>query len=413
MGFFDENRIVPFPFTGILSLLFVISLMAAFTYLYKTNSLQSVVSVSSNFLDEFYNQSALIASASASTSTSKLELIAPFVGPIIWALIAASVIAAIVFMSKKNACTSSSPIDAARYEGFASKSEIRSLIKQGQKAVDRVNDTLDTIMNAADDTCSMLKDAEEMYVGNLSAPKTDEEANLPENERNSRIDDRKKRAKKRFIEERKIHASLKSETFKKHGVYECFEDVASQPEETYMQEFNEVKLSLKTVLDNSEVKLATIRIDQLQTALDFINRLYEKNNQANAAAKEGFESGDQDIIEMEALLEREQKFYNASRELLKYVKSAKEIQQGTYKVANEFENGKIDQDTAKALLPVPKPIQGKCADGLYQYALYSGGFCCQEPPTNYDMQHKDFSTCSLGACSQNPETVTNQIPLCS
>jgi hypothetical protein len=398
MGFFDENRIVPFPFTGILSMIVLLITVAAFIYFYKTNYLQSASNSSMNFLEKI------------------MELIAPFVGPILWVIIAASVTAAIVLMAKKSACSSSSPTDIARYEGFASPSEIRSLIKQGEKAVDRIQDTLDTIMNAADDTCGMLKDVEEMYVGNQSAPKTDEEANLPENVRNDRIDDRKRRARKRFLEERKLHASLKSETFKKHGIYECFQDVATPgptapPEETDLLELREVKHSLKTALENAEVKLATIRIDKLETALAFIQHQYNKSQRA--ATKEGFATGGNDVQEMQDLLDKEKRFYNASQQLLKYIQEAKKFQQGTYKAANDFENGKMDQDTMKALLPVPKPVQGNCKPGLYQYALYSGGFCCEEPPTDYLAEHKDFSACHRGACSQNPETATKEIPLCS
>lgn len=65
----------------------------------------------------------------------------------------------------------------------------------------------------------------------------------------------------------------------------------------------------------------------------------------------------------------------------------------------------------------PEPTQGKCPAGMYEYAKYTGGFCCPVKPINYRRDINDYNNCpttswnNKSLCALDPKRTQGQ-PIC-
>lgn len=316
------------------------------------------------------------------------------------------------------ACSSPSPrgpSGAPYYEGFATDETsdyaktLKDYIQKVESAIDRVDDSSDRMMNATDDTCDIIRDIEDMYVSNQGSPRDEDEAGLPEDMLKRKMEARTKRAKDRFVQERGAY----TKTVSTQPVLECFQDSGAADYENELEnELSSQADILQKALDVAEVKLAVKKSEQIHTALNFAEHQLNKNIKKIESGEEGF--ADSELIgRVTDLLAREKVYSQQVSQVMDHTKKVKAIQKQAAKKVNDLDNGNVDAASVDELLPRPKPIQGRCRDGMYQFASYSGGFCCPEQPTDYDKEHQDYSTCSAaGACALGKET-TGGLPLCS
>jgi hypothetical protein len=362
---------------------------------------QNILNQSPNPLTAFSDSFLFYGSAA-----TKNSLVAAFVPPFVWLLLLTAIVTGIIILANK-ARKSASPTSGSTplYETFYAPTDIVGLTRQGRKAIERVEQTVDSVMVAADETCGLVKDMEEIFVANLSAPQSEEEMALPEKIRKHREEERTVRARRRFREKHKMFAERGGN---KRPVLECFENENSGASEDDMKEFKATEAELKEALGSAHVKLTNTKINAAHTALEFIEEQMTKTVQTSAVFEEGFQVGG-----MMALLKEEQAFYDASRQLITYLEAVKKTKSGTIGAIDKFENGEMTSDELRSLMPTPKPIQGKCRDGYYQYASYAGGMCCAEPPVDYNEEYKDYTTCNRGACSLIKELSSEAVPMCA
>ncbi len=314
------------------------------------------------------------------------------------------------------ACSGPSPKNgrASYYEGFAAPSEyaktLRAYIKQVEAAIERVDDTHDHLMNASDDTCDIIRDIEDVYASNSASPRNMDESNLPEDVLKKKLDDRKKRAKKRMLDERRTFTKNVSS----EPMLECFEDAGANDEEKDLEdELSAQATVLEKSLGDAEFALATKKSEQIHTALNFAENQLTKNIKRvqSAHTEEGFVQSEL-IARVDKLLAREKEFSEEVDKVIEHTQKAKAMQKEATKKVNDLEEGNIDESSVAELIPEPKAVQGRCKPGMYEFAAYSGGFCCPEKPTDYNKEHQDYSTCNTsGACALGAETAGG-MPVC-
>ena len=319
------------------------------------------------------------------------------------------------------ACSGPSPLGprgAPYYETFANEvseyaKTLKGYIQQVEAATERIDTSNDHMMNATDDTCDIIRDIEDIYVSNRGSPQDEDETGLPEDMLKRKMDARKKRGKDRFVQERGAF----TKTVSSQPMLECFQDAGSAAdvadyENELESELSSVTDMLQKALDAAEVTLATTKSEQIHTALNFAEHQFNKNMKKIEGGEEGF--ADNELIgRVKDLLAREKAYSLQVAEVLDHAKKVKAIQKESAKKVNNLEEGNVDAASVDELLPRPKPTQGRCRDGMYQFAAYSGGFCCPVEPADYNKEHQDYSTCSAaGACALGKETAGG-LPLCT
>jgi hypothetical protein len=299
----------------------------------------------------------------------------------------------------------------AVFESFANPTpaDISRYITEVENAIQRTETSMDRLAKATDDTCNIIQDVEEIYVGNEAAPEDDSELELSEDRQKKREELRRKRGQARFTTERANHAARVS----KEPVLECFEDAGSDTE----LEEDELRTSaeeLASLLDTAEVRLHAKKIAQINTSLKFAEIQFQKA----IRAQEDFANPPRslkglDLLKhVDSLLLREAAFTRDVRAVLGNVTYAKQLQRDAKKKGSDLEEGKVSEETVKEFTPQPKATQGKCPASMFQFASYNGGFCCPTVPTNYSGELNDYTECPIGnICSINKETARGQ-PLC-
>lgn len=180
------------------------------------------------------------------------------------------------------------------YESFTNSADERLAgIQQRLQGVRKVRAMLETAIEdlgiAGDDTCDILKQIEERYVGNAAAPSDETEYALPPELQQRRQADRRTRAQARFQEEQRTYAALHGA----EGVLECFAgrgsatdaDVAAA-EDALAAELED----LTTVLDTSEIQMTLQKGRKIQSLLGFNAKYLQKGLESTRRAVEAFVS---------------------------------------------------------------------------------------------------------------------------
>jgi hypothetical protein len=275
----------------------------------------------------------------------------PIVGQFLWvALLFAGVtlvIAVIMMLVKRATCAQSSdlptyePFEPSRADGTLTA--IQTRIKDLRAAGDLVQDALDTMNDAADETCNIMREVEEVYVGNSSAPSDPSEFDLPAEIQKKRQQERERRGRLRFAEERKLYAAMT-----KKPVYECFSASSTDVAEAE-QELSMLVNEITGILDTAEVKLAAEKQEKIRSLLNFNERYLKKA--VNAATAEGFWAdlkGAALLAKADELLGKAKTIYGDILALKQDVKLQRQVANGLTKKAVALGNGEFSQSDISA-----------------------------------------------------------------
>jgi hypothetical protein len=201
---------------------------------------------------------------------------------IIQAGIAMLLIAAIVLFIKR-VSVNPGPV----YEHFEASSddglfiEYKKRIPQIQSIKDQLETDIDALNDMADDTCNIMSQIQDIYVGNSMAPSDEEEYNLPQANQTKLQEARKRRAVLRFEDEKKQYMALNN----RKTILECFsadQDDLAEAEQT----LSDAVTDLIRVIDTAEVRMAAEKGEKIDSLLGF-NAKYLKKA-LDAATLEGF-----------------------------------------------------------------------------------------------------------------------------
>jgi hypothetical protein len=147
--------------------------------------------------------------------------------------------------------------------------ELKDRIQKVKDLNEVLDDSIDTFSDNVQDTCEVYAQVEEVYVGNNSAPATEEEYSLPKEELNKRLERRKELAKRRLKEARGLYgASIKT------TVYECFDNPSTPPEES----ISDLEDELRSELEDLETKIQSVEIGPIGNKGSELNALIKFNN---------------------------------------------------------------------------------------------------------------------------------------
>jgi hypothetical protein len=161
----------------------------------------------------------------------------------------------------------------APFEGFqieptepTEPTESTKLLTNLQAAINRVQITIESLVELTDSTCAIVQEVEQGYVGSKSAPDDDIEYTLPEDEQIQRKQSRQDRSKKAFATNRRIHAATQGTV-----PLECFQNVSD-----YDTSLREYCVQLHTLMENAETQLQIRNIQRIEADLEFIDRQLNK-----------------------------------------------------------------------------------------------------------------------------------------
>jgi hypothetical protein len=312
----------------------------------------------------------------------------------------------------------------AVFESFVNPNtaEYKLYLSKVEDAIDRTSKSIEKLTNGTDDTCDMIRDIEEVWVGNEAAPKDSSETELSPERQRIRQDLRRKRGQERFNTARTRHANAVSNL----PVLECFEediDAVDAQDDAELEE-DELRIAtqeLESLLDTADVRLAAVKVKQMTTALMFAEYQFEKAIEEQEKEKEDADiefftnplpTGVALLRHIDGLLEREMKFTKMVNLVLLHVKRAKQLERMSKGLAADLDDGKVPEKLVEASAPAPKPARGKCPKNMYQFASYSGGFCCPTVPTDYDRERNDYAICPVkGVCALHDRT-KQTYPVC-
>jgi hypothetical protein len=173
------------------------------------------------------------------------------------------------------------------YEHFEASSadgllvEYTKRIPQIRAIKEQLEHDMETLNDLADDTCNIMAQIQDTYVGNTAAPSDEEEYNLPQAQQKKLQENRRRRGILRFEEEKKQYMALNQ----RKTILECFSADANdlaEAEQTLSDEVSE----LLTIIDSAEVRIAAEKGEKIDSLLGF-NAKYLKKA-LDTATVEGF-----------------------------------------------------------------------------------------------------------------------------
>jgi hypothetical protein len=220
-----------------------------------------------------------------------MKLIDTFRPMIVSGLIAAGAFFAIIWLAKKAACNLRDQGKPIYYETFqtAAKTNTGSYkpppgsspsayIPYVDNAIARLEQTLDSMSEATSDVCGIVKEIESAYVATKAGDVEESEFSLPRAEQDARRKQRKARAEKLFVTNRKLFAKKENTT-----VLECFqEDVGDDEAEAELQT---VAQELQTLLEDPDVQAQMLTFRPAMNALNFSAKYLDKAD----SIEEGFQ----------------------------------------------------------------------------------------------------------------------------
>jgi hypothetical protein len=161
---------------------------------------------------------------------------------------------------------------AVRKEGFQATEEPQ-LLKDMKAAIDRVQKTVDQLVEQTDSTCAIVKEVEQGYVGAKSSPEDEAEYQLPQEEQEKRKQSRQERAMKAFATNRKIYAATRNVK-----PLECFQDLnaATTDATEYEVSLRELCIQLHSLLENTETLAQIKKVQSIEADLDYADRMLNK-----------------------------------------------------------------------------------------------------------------------------------------
>jgi hypothetical protein len=222
-----------------------------------------------------------------------LKLIDTFRPMIVSGLMAAGAFFAVIWLAKKAACNLRPEGSPRYYEPFQTEttktttesykpppgSSPSDYIPYVNKAIDRLEKTLDAMTEATSDVCGIVKEIESAYVATKGGDVDESEFSLPRDEQDARRKQRKARAEKLFATNRNLFAKKANTT-----VLECFqEDVGDDEAESELQT---VAQELQTLLEDPDVQGQVRAFLPAVNALNFSSKYLDK---ADSIEEEGFQ----------------------------------------------------------------------------------------------------------------------------
>ncbi len=140
-------------------------------------------------------------------------------GPIFWAILLTSLFLLFFYLRDKNVCKK--PTTPPYFEGFEENTSdpIESRISLCKQTIDRLQLNMDNFFSLSDDTCNILNDVEDMYLGTYKAPADKDELNLPKSQQEIRRNKRIRTGKAMFEQGYQTFNSLSN--YKNLPVYSC------------------------------------------------------------------------------------------------------------------------------------------------------------------------------------------------
>ena len=276
------------------------------------------------------------------------QLIAYGIGFAFFALL----IAGIILLIQSITCKSGSP---NVYEHFDDSddylSNLKTKLTQVKKAIDTIQNDMDVVNDAADDTCNIMKNIEDTYISNGSAPSDDSEYSLPQSVQQEHLKQRKARAAKNF----KVQQNLFIESHNKHPLLECFassEDVGGAE-----QSLADAVQELSGLLDNAEMKLAITKGEKTWMSLLF-NAPYLKKaiDSTTPKTSENFDTvkGADILSKADELVGKANTLHARFQQVHEQVHTQKMVAGSLAKKSGDLQKGKISQsDIATALTNAP------------------------------------------------------------
>lgn len=221
------------------------------------------------------------------TNAIKKGSLPPIAGSILFYMFVLIVIILLIsgigMLLNMRSCAGASP---GAYEQFANKgdsylAQLKSRIESITAAKNKVEDAIASLNDTADETCNIMKELEQVYVGNSAAPSDPSEFSLPSAIQEKRRADRERRAVSRFAEERALFSAAAQSP-----ILECFSAGNSVAEaETELAGLCD---EITVALDSAEVKMMDVKKQKIRTLMDFNGRYLKKA--LNTATAEGFYS---------------------------------------------------------------------------------------------------------------------------
>lgn len=281
------------------------------------------------------------------TNAIKKTTLPPIAGTILFYIFVIIVIVLLIsgigMLLSKQKCSGGAAA-AGAYEQFANENEsylaqLRSRIESITAAKNKVEDAVATLNDTADETCNIMKELEQVYVGNSAAPSDPSEFSLPKAIQEKRRADRERRAVSRFAEERVLFSAAAQSP-----ILECFAagNSVTEAEDELAGLCDEITVAL----DSAEVKMMDVKKQKIRTLMDFNGRYLKKA--LNTATAEGFYSelrGPALLVKADTLLGKASTIYNDIIDLKNDIKLQRaavnqltkrgtDLQAGNYKPAD-------------------------------------------------------------------------------
>ncbi len=212
----------------------------------------------------------------------------PIVGSILYYILSATaaILAIFVIVWFVKRMTGHAERIGTVYEHFESGAdgllvEYKKRIPKVKSIKEQLERDMETISDMADDTCNIMAQIQDTYVGNSAAPSDEDEYNLPKAQQEKLQENRRRRGILRFEEEKKQYMALNQ----RKTILECFSadaDDLAEAEQTLSDEVSD----LLAIIDSAEVRLAAEKGEKIDSLLGF-NAKYLKKA-LDTATVEGF-----------------------------------------------------------------------------------------------------------------------------
>lgn len=274
---------------------------------------------------------------------------------LLFALIAIVLSVAIGFV-KKITCSNDTPFNS--YEHFESDLDgqlvaIKKRISRIQTIKEQLESAIDALSETEDDTCNIMLQIEQVYIGNSSAPSNESEYELPVEMQKKLADRRKQRATKKWADSKLFYSAFNGNK----PMLECFSassDEVSVAEDDLLYEVNE----LDNLLQSPGVRAIEEKLIKTRASLGF-NQYYLSKGmktmmaESASAASEGFAiqlSGGDLLSKADELIGKAIEFYNQIMILKNEVDSQKAVANVMFKKGSGAVNGEFSEaDKANAV----------------------------------------------------------------
>ena len=189
-----------------------------------------------------------------------------------------------------HACSGSG---VTKYEPFSGAQglvfEMKDRTEKLQAVKEGLERDLESLSTSADDVCAILKQVEDTYITNSSAPSSADEMNLSADIQERRKADRRKRAATSFKDRMKQYIDLNGGK----PLYECFENSSESSLVLATQELQNAVRETAAVLNTGEVKMASLKEEKIRSLMGFNATFLKKTIDAlTGANKETFANED-------------------------------------------------------------------------------------------------------------------------